>query len=213
MTRLLILIGLLSLAATAFADMYRWQDDEGRTHVSDYITPEAAKRGYDILNPQGRVIRHVDPPPTAEELAAREAADREAKIKAEEEKRIAKERERRDRKLRLSYTTVEEIEHTRDERLSLLASYIELNEKNLKQKEDELDSVRKRNQGFIDKQQEVPERFAMKQGRLEEEIATLEGNISQQNAQFKELKQRFDDDIARFKEMLAEKKAREAQMR
>jgi len=210
MTRFLLLFLLISMTSVAHADMYRWIDSEGRIHVSDSLPPAAARFGYDILTAQGRVIRHVDAPLSKEEEAAQAAAKKEAdeaaaKIKAEEEQKA-----RRDRILTLTYGTVSEIELARDERITLLESYIQLNQKNLKQKEGELEAINKRIQPFVDKGNPVPEAFSTKQSRLAEEVATLNGNIEHQKQQLEDLKQRFASDIQRFEEIQEEKKKAKA---
>ena len=44
---------------------YKWTDGEGNLHYSDALPPEAVKYGYEIVSPQGVVIKHVDRPKTA----------------------------------------------------------------------------------------------------------------------------------------------------
>jgi small-conductance mechanosensitive channel len=38
---------------------YRWNDDHGQMHFSDSLNAEAIKNGYDVLNSNGLVVRHV----------------------------------------------------------------------------------------------------------------------------------------------------------
>lgn len=210
MPRFLLLLLLFSMAIVAHADMYRWVDSEGRIHVSDSLPPAAARFGYDILTAQGRVIRRVDAPLTQEEEAAQAAAEKEAAEKAARIKAEQEQKARRDRILTLTYGTVGEIELARDERISLLESYIQLNQKNLKQKEGELEAIKKRIQPFVEKGNPVPEAFSSKQTRLAEEVATLNGNIEHQKQQLEDLKQRFASDIQRFEEIQEEKKKAKA---
>ncbi len=210
MPRFLLLFLLISMTSVAQADMYRWVDSDGRIHVSDTLPPAAARFGYDILTTQGRVIRSVDAPLSKEEEAAQAAAEKEASEKAARIKAEQEQKARRDRILTLTYGTVEEIELARDERISLLESYIQLNQKNLEQKEAELEAINKRIQPFIEKGNPVPEAFSSKQARLSEEVSTLNGNIEHQRQQLKDLEQRFASDIQRFEEIQEEKKKAKA---
>ncbi|MDR6937296.1 DUF4124 domain-containing protein [Luteibacter sp. 3190] len=58
---------------------YRWKDATGHSYFSDSLSPEAMKAGYDIVNAQGMVVRHVDRQLTADErAAARKVADAQA---------------------------------------------------------------------------------------------------------------------------------------
>jgi len=58
---------------------YRWKDASGHSYFSDSLTPEAMKAGYDVVNAQGLVVRHVERQLTADErVAARKLADQQA---------------------------------------------------------------------------------------------------------------------------------------
>jgi len=210
MLRFFILFILFVMMPIASANMYRWVDGEGRMHVSDSLPPAATRFGYDVLSPDGRVIQHVEAPLSEEELAARAAARKKAEAAAARQKAEVEARERRDRILTLTYSTVDEIKLARDERLSLLNSYVQLNQKNLKQKNKELKGVKKQLAPFVENKKPVPEGLAMKQNRLEDEVGALKENINHQEAQIKALKIRFAADIKRFEEIQAEKAAEKA---
>jgi hypothetical protein len=210
MLRFFILFILIVMMPLASANMYRWVDGEGRMHISDSVPPAATQFGYDVLGPDGRVIQHVDAPLSEEELAAEAAARKKAEAAAAKQKAEVEARERRDRILTLTYSSVDEIKLARDERLSLLNSYVQLNQKNLKQKNKELKAVKKQIAPFAENKKPIPQGLAMKQSRLEDEVGALKENISHQEAQIKALKIRFAADIKRFEEIQAEKAAEKA---
>ncbi|MER3546553.1 MAG: DUF4124 domain-containing protein, partial [Rhodanobacteraceae bacterium] len=61
---------------------YRWRDAQGGLHYSDSMPPDAVRFGYDIVNDQGLLVRHVDREKTpAERAAAAAQAEREAAAK------------------------------------------------------------------------------------------------------------------------------------
>jgi hypothetical protein len=211
MLRFFTLFILFVMMPIASANMYRWVDGEGRMHISDSLPPAATRFGYDVLTPDGRVIQHVDAPLTDEELAAEAAARKKAEAAAAKQREEVEARERRDRILTLTYSSVDDIKLARDERLSLLDSYIKLNQKNLKQKVKEFQSVQEQAAPFIKNNKPVPEALAMKKERLEDEIGVLKENIKQQAMQMQELKVRFAADIKRFEEIQAEKAAAHGQ--
>ncbi len=39
---------------------FRWKDTQGNLHIEDSIPPADAKLGYDIVNAQGILVRHVE---------------------------------------------------------------------------------------------------------------------------------------------------------
>lgn len=87
---ILLMTLLLCVATTEAAaqksdhNRYKWRDASGNLHYGDSLPPEAARSGYDIVNPQGIVIKRVAREKTAAELAAakvtatRERAERDA---------------------------------------------------------------------------------------------------------------------------------------
>ncbi|MDF4004680.1 DUF4124 domain-containing protein [Luteibacter sp. PPL552] len=61
------------------ATRFRWKDASGATVFSDSLTSDALKAGYDVVNSQGVVVRHVDRQLNADErAAARKLADQKA---------------------------------------------------------------------------------------------------------------------------------------
>lgn len=72
--------------STASSVQYRWRDAQGLAHYSDSLSADAIANGYDVVNSQGLVMRHVDRPLTpAERVAAKKQADEAAARKREEE--------------------------------------------------------------------------------------------------------------------------------
>jgi hypothetical protein len=87
-----VTLAILSLHALAADDSsrkrYRWKDAQGLVHYTDTLPAEALQVGYDIVDAQGLLIRHVDRARTSEEKkadAAAAAAELAAKQKAIEQ--------------------------------------------------------------------------------------------------------------------------------
>jgi hypothetical protein len=104
-----ILVGaVLCFGTTAFAQSnttnnnafrYKWKDAGGHSYFSDSLTPEAMAAGYDVVNAQGVMVRHVDRQLTADErVAARKVADQQAATQA-----AAEQRQREDAQLLNAY--------------------------------------------------------------------------------------------------------------
>ena len=75
---------LTAHAQKATGIRYHWRDGKGLPHYSDSLTAEAMKYGYDLVNDQGYVVRHVERQlspeerATADKVAAEQAAERRA---------------------------------------------------------------------------------------------------------------------------------------
>ena len=58
---ILLAIGLL-FSLSALADIYRWKDENGKTHYSPTLPPEYSDKPYDILSDSGVLLKHVADP-------------------------------------------------------------------------------------------------------------------------------------------------------
>jgi hypothetical protein len=100
---------------------FRWKDAQGNLHIEDSIPPADAKLGYDVVNAQGILVRHVERQKTPEELA-------QAKVeaeKAEAAKKAATQQSSRDAQMLAAYPNEEELKKAQDAQLALVAQNIE----------------------------------------------------------------------------------------
>jgi hypothetical protein len=110
-TRSLVLLATLafSLAATAQdtkgVTRYKWKDAQGAVQFTDTLPPEALQSGYDIVDGQGMLVKHVDRARTA----AERKADADAAATAAAAKQHTEEQVRADQQLLLAYTNESEL--------------------------------------------------------------------------------------------------------
>jgi hypothetical protein len=95
---------------------YKWTDVEGNLHYSDALPPEAVKYGYEIVNPQGVVIKHVDRPKTAEERATAKAEI----AKAQAAKDSADARVRNDKQMLAAYPTEDDLKRAQHQQADMM---------------------------------------------------------------------------------------------
>lgn len=89
---ILILLASTTLVAAFAAGnaRYKWRDAEGNLHYSDSLPADANVYGYDMVSPQGIVVKHVPPAMTPEQriaATAEAATARSAKDEAERQDR------------------------------------------------------------------------------------------------------------------------------
>ncbi|QBB69148.1 DUF4124 domain-containing protein [Pseudolysobacter antarcticus] len=95
----------IAVAQSASHVKYKWKDAQGSLHFADALPPEAVEVGYDIVNAQGIVVKHVDRAKTPGEL---KAAQEEAKRK-QETQRQNDQQNRNDQQMLSAYATVDEL--------------------------------------------------------------------------------------------------------
>ncbi|MBP53316.1 MAG: hypothetical protein CMG88_01985 [Marinobacter sp.] len=188
----------LMFASIVEARMYRYTDENGQIVISSTIPQEASRRGYDILSKNGRVIETIDPEPTEEEIAAREA----------EEKRLAEaERQRElDRKLLERYSHPDEAVRAMHRKIRELQGLNQLKRGNISVIVSQLDSDQSRAADLERSGRDIPEATLEKIRRLEAQIRDIEREIHSQNANIKALQERFEADIERLEEITGEER-------
>ena len=182
--------------------VYKWTDANGQVHYSETVPPEFADRDRVLLNDQGVHVGTEEGEITEEERAAQ--AERDAQ--AEADRKAKEEIATRDRMLLDTYISVADIEDLRNRRLELLESQIKLTDVYL-------GNLRKR---LVDLQAEasdykphttrpdapqIPENLALDISRTTSSIALYEQTLSRTRADQAALRDSFNQDIARFREL------------
>ncbi len=107
-TRILITLAALAVSYAAYAEgftRYKWKDAQGSIQFSDTLPAEALKNGYDVVDSQGMVVKHVD----RERTAAERKADADAAAAAAAAKQRTEEQARADQQMLLAYSTEAEL--------------------------------------------------------------------------------------------------------
>ena len=120
---LLTFSGIL-LSTSVQARLKCWTNNEGVRECGNAVPPEYAQQGHQELSKSGMVKKETERAKTDEELAE---AKRLEKEQAEKDK-LAAEQKKKDDILLQTFSSVEDIERARDERLTQLEAAIRLTE-------------------------------------------------------------------------------------
>ena len=113
---------------------YRWTDASGVVHFSDTIPSSALSGGYDIVNSQGMVVRHVARELTSAErrAASARAAQEAAVLREAQQRRVA------DAQMLAAYPTDKDLQASQQAQLRQIQADIGSLETNLRSQEDSL---------------------------------------------------------------------------
>ncbi len=181
----------------ANAEYYRWIDKNGEIHYGDHVPAEDTDHGRDKINSGGRVVESVERAKTAEEIKLYQEQQRIAEI----ERQKAEEQAAYDRALMATFTSVEDMEQARDERISLIEQTIELSRSRLHKQQRELAKLNKSRQRFIEKDQNLPPWIKRNEKQVLDQIAGIEEYIRDRELEKEQLRQQFNLDIQRFTEL------------
>ncbi|MDY6841823.1 MAG: DUF4124 domain-containing protein [Pseudomonadota bacterium] len=190
------LVLVLGASAQVAANMYRYTDDNGQIAISGTIPREATKRGYDILNDNGRVVETIPPAPTEDEIAARKAEKHRQKALAEQ---IEK-----DRLLLKRFSHPDQAVKAMHRKIRELEGLIQLKRGNISVISNQLDNEQSRAANMERAGREIPEATLEKLRRLEAQIGDIEREIASQAQEIEELRKAFEADIRRLEEVTGE---------
>ena len=182
--------------------LYKWTDANGQVYYSETVPPEYADRDRDVLNDQGVHVGSEE----GEITEAERAAMNEREAQAEADRKAKEEIATRDRMLLDTYISVADIEDLRDRRLELLESQIKLSEVylgNLRKRLVDLQAEASNYKPYTTREDapQIPDNLALDMSRTTASIALYEQTLSRTRRDQAALRDSFNEDIARFREL------------
>ena len=206
----------LAIAAPAWAwaaggpsqphQRYKWTDGEGNLHYSDALPPEAARYGYEIVNPQGVVIKHVDRLKTAEEKAAAKAEI----AKAQAAKESAEARARNDKQMLAAYPTEDDLKRAQHQQADMMDTNLTSARISLQSQEKSLAELLGHAAELDSNGKPIPANLAKKIGDLRKQVEEQRSYIARKQKERDDTIAHFDDDLAHYRSL---KEPREADRR
>jgi hypothetical protein len=179
-----------------------WTDEKGVVHYGDRVPPEYAKQDRTVLNNQGLKVGFEQGEITPERRAELERE----KAAAEQERLKREETQRHDQMLLDTYLSVADIEDLRDRRIELLESQIKVTElylSNLRKRLVALQEEATSYKPYATREgaPQIPENLSLDISRTAHSINLYEQTLSQTRSAEETLRESFDSDIHRFKEI------------
>ncbi len=186
---------LLSHMPLALAvELYRYTNDEGSTVIDYQVPPEHVKKGYEVLNDKGVVIRVVPRELTEEEQKEADARERLEAQALADQRRL----QEWDESLLLRYSTVEDIEAAQERALMDLrirVSILKSNKHSLKQQVENYQAQAAELER-MGRPVDVQRLQAIED--LQAEIAATDRAIADREVEVAGVNEAFEADIARF---------------
>lgn len=208
MNTLRSLFGLSMLAAALgtpgvqAGKLYKWVDDKGVVHYSETLPADAKDRSNTEIDKKGRELRKNDAALSPTQIKAIED-DKERR--KSEEKQLA-EQKRRDNALLNTYTTEAEIDGARDRALAGASQSMAAIEARRKTTRGKIDGLRAQIAGWKAKGKPVPEYLNEELAVAEREDAKIAGDVKGKQAELDALRQKYEYDKARFRELVSAQK-------
>lgn len=176
---------------------YKWTDGEGNLHYTDALPPEAVKYGYEIVNPQGVVIKHVDRVKTAEERAAAKAEI----AKAQAAKDSAEARARNDKQLLAAYPTEDDLKRAQRQQSDMMEQNLNSARISLQSQEKSLAELLGHAAELDANGKPVPPPLAKKIGDMRKQVEDQRTYIARKQKERDDTVAHFDDDLSHYRSL------------
>ncbi len=191
-----VLIAGLLAGLPAFADTYKWVDNQGVTHYSETLPPEYANKSRQILNKSGVVIKTQDVLTPDE----RRAKDEES-AKTRAEAAAARDQRRYDKSLVESYSSVDEIELAKTRSLQQVDAGITSINSQIAMVTNHLSSLQKEVAERRKANKKVPLFMLNEIKESQERLGSLQQDLARSKEKRADVQARFDSEKTRYKEL------------
>lgn len=192
---LLICLSGLSISPPASAQkMYRWVDENGKTHLSDQVPPDHSQFRRESLSDKGRVLEVTEEAKTKDQ---QELDARLTELKKAQDKIIAKQKSD-DKVLLSTYRSVADMRSVLDKKMQALDSENKVLQNNLNQNQSQLERLLKRAANHERNGEKVPKPLLDEIDKTKQQIQTVQHDIARQLDKQKAVKAEFEADIERY---------------
>jgi Domain of unknown function (DUF4124) len=201
----------IATVTAALSQTFKCVDDKGVTLYGDTMPPQCATKPVTEMSGQGRVRKNYERPLTAEQIKARE----EETTRKKEEEKLAAEQKRRDSALLATYGSEKEIDITRDRSLGQIDARVSSANQRIKEIDKRVEKLQnemefyKAGKSKKGPAKEPPIQLVNDLERAGNERTALEASIRKMEEEKAKMRERFDNEKARWKEL----KTAQAQLR
>ena len=190
---------------TAAAALYKWIDENGQVRYSDRLPPDQVKKKHQQLSKQGVVLSTTEDARSEEEVAEELEKQQALERERAEQARLQQIQDKKDQVLLLTFSSAEEIDLARRDRIAVLDSVIRLIEKSIEATQVKLDELNATAEEiYLSQGKEVPGGLAQKiehfSRKIENRQAQLQLKIDEKN----KINEKFDFDLERYRLLTTE---------
>jgi hypothetical protein len=178
---------------------YKWHDAAGNLHYGDALPPEAAKFGYEVVSPQGVVIKRVERAKTAEEIAAAKVSA----AKAQSEREETDKQNRTDAQLVAAYPTEEDLKRAHAQRLEIMDQQVGAAQISLRSQEQTLADMLSRAAEAELTGVALPGGQAKQLADMRKQVDEQRIAVARKEGERDQASARFDAEVAHYRELQA----------
>src|SRR6185312_4710101 len=186
---------------------YRWKDAAGVVHFSDTIPASALAGGYDVVNNDGQVVRHISRELTpAERQAAAAEAAREAAAK-----RAAQQQSLSDTQMLSAYPTDKDLQQSQQAQLQQIQTDIATLQTNLRSQEGTLTDLLAHAADLEHSGEPIPAAVNKRISEQRESVSQERNALMQRHADLAHAQTKFAVQLQRYRALRARYRSNDPQ--
>lgn len=189
------------LPATQAGKLYKWVDENGQIRYGDRIPPQYARKSNETLNQQGITVDRQEAAKTPEQIAAAQRLE-EAREAAE---RVQQEKDLKDRILLDTFTNEDEMVLTRDGKIEAIEAIIRVTNGRTEKLKLRLSKLKTRAANIERSGKPVSDKLNAEIRETRQQIAQNFIYLKSRSSDQQLIREQYEVDIARFRELQAEK--------
>ena len=197
--------GVFAASAGLDHNRFKWHDPAGNLHYSDTLPPEAAKYGYEVVSPQGIVVKHVERAKTSAELAAAKTAA----ARAQSERDVTAAQAREDERLISGYPEESDLKRAQAQKLEMLGQQVVAAQISLRSQEQVLADLLGRAAEAERNGKVLPEAQARQLASLRKQVDEQRAVVDRRQAEHDNAGAQFEQETARYRKLKAKLAERE----
>lgn len=214
MIRKLSLLGIFSallfcVSTVNAKNIYRFNNEKGVPTLSYTLPPEAAQKGYEVIDDRSLLIlKRVPPAPTQAEIEA-QAKQAAAKSERQKQQELAREQQRAaelkqlhyDRTLLATYANEQELLDAKTKDIQFRQDRLELCKRKLATLKDKLTEYQQKAKQASSSGEKISENLQKSIDQTKMELINLQADDDRLHAEIKALAERYDSDLQRLKQL------------
>ena len=198
----LSLVATLLIPEVALAEaFFKLTNEQGRTVIKETLTPDEARRGYEIISKSGNVVKVVAPELSEEDYNAMTEAQKLAMIKKENEEREA----RYNLDLLLKYSNLNDLQAERERKLREFDISISILRGNLAVLRENAERQRSVAASIERNGHPVPEKIQGNIAEIEREMNEARESVEKRKEEKQAISAKYDADALRLESLLKKK--------
>lgn len=199
-----VLTAVISASACAAGaamdhNRFKWHDAAGNLHYSDALPPEAAKLGYEVVNPQGLVVKRVERAKTSAELSAAKTD----LAQAHAEREAADAHTRADQQLISGYPAESDLKRAQQQKLEMLNQQVIAAQISVRSEEQLLADLLNRAAETERANKALPEAQATELAKVRKQVDSQRLTLERRQADRDNAGAQFEAETARYRSLKA----------